>query len=101
MGRFHELVPGVYRYGSRLKKPRVTATLFQQKKADINGDTFAMKKDGDWYCFEFTGSARPARLRGNLLFAPEDELTRKRSFLFEEQYMGREQFEGDRFRDSF
>ena len=55
-----------------------------------------MKKKGDWLHFVFPGEAGKP-VSANLLFDLNDALAAKRSFLFEEQYLAREKFEGYRF----
>ncbi len=62
----------------------------------VDNGSFRVIADDDWVAFEFTASDAGA-LSGNLLFGRDDRFADGSSAMFEEQYGGKQSFEGYRF----
>ena len=66
-------------------------------KERASGEHYRVLEDKQWLGFEFTPEPVEGDVRGNLLFAPDEELARHTSSLFEEQYQTEMPFEGYRY----
>ena len=63
----------------------------------ISNGSVVVHDQGDWLAFEFKGTGHESSMQGNLVFDKNDDLTGKRSSMFDSQYEGSRAFEGYRY----